>query len=335
MPLQALGYAGFGSTALDDWRQFGTGLVGLQAVERSTSLLAFRMDDRKQRIVIDRAMPEGARFFGWEVADAAALDALAARLEAADVDVIAEPQTLADARRVGALISFRDPAGNRLEAFYGAEIDDTPFCPGRSISGFRTGPLGLGHAVLTVENIDAVMPFYVDLLGFGLSDYMQKPFRAYFFHINARHHSLALIETGRNGMHHLMVELFSLDDVGQSYDVAMSEPERVSVTLGRHTNDLMTSFYAKTPSSFMVECGWGGREIDPSTWRPFEMQDGPSLWGHERVWLPPADRETAREMRMRAAAAGLRAPVQVMDGNYKLLSGTCPWWDGVRSAAQL
>jgi 2,3-dihydroxybiphenyl 1,2-dioxygenase len=328
MPIQALGYAGFGSADLDDWRQFGTGLVGLQAVERSASLLAFRMDDRKQRIVIDRAMPDGARFFGWEVADADALDALAARLEKHQVDVVAEPRALADARRVGGLISFRDPAGNRLEAFYGAEIDEAPFSPGRSISGFRTGPLGLGHAVLTVEDIDAVMPFYVDLLGFGLSDYMTKPFRAYFFHINARHHSLALIETGRNGMHHLMVELFSLDDVGQSYDVALSQQERVSVTLGRHTNDLMTSFYAKTPSSFMIECGWGGREIEPKTWQPFELQDGPSLWGHERVWLPPADREVAREMRMRAAASGLRAPVQVMDGNYKLMPGACPWWDG-------
>jgi len=332
MPLQALGYVGFGSAALDDWRQFGTGLVGLQAVERSPSLLAFRMDDRKQRIVVDRSMPEGERFFGWEVADADALDALAAGLELAEVDVTSEPQTLADNRRVRGLISFRDPAGNRLEAFYGAEIDDTPFSPGRSISGFRTGPLGLGHAVLTVKDISAVMPFYVDVLGFRLSDYIQKPFRAYFFHVNARHHSLALIETGKNGMHHLMVELFSLDDVGQSYDVALSEPDRVSVTLGRHTNDLMTSFYAKTPSSFMVECGWGGREIDPATWQPLEMHDGPSLWGHERLWLPPADREVAREMRMRAAAAGLRAPVQVIDGNYKLMSGTCAWWDGVSKA---
>jgi len=332
MPLQALGYAGFGSAALDDWRQFGTGLVGLQAVERSPSLLAFRMDDRKQRIVVDRSMPEGERFFGWEVADADALDALAAGLELAEVDVTSEPQTLADNRRVRGLISFRDPAGNRLEAFYGAAIDDTPFSPGRSISGFRTGPLGLGHAVLTVKDISAVMPFYVDVLGFRLSDYIQKPFRAYFFHVNARHHSLALIETGKNGMHHLMVELFSLDDVGQSYDVALSEPDRVSVTLGRHTNDLMTSFYARTPSSFMVECGWGGREIDPATWQPLEMHDGPSLWGHERLWLPPADREVAREMRMRAAAAGLRAPVQVIDGNYKLMSGTCAWWDGVSKA---
>jgi 2,3-dihydroxybiphenyl 1,2-dioxygenase len=332
MAVQALGYAGFGSAALDDWRQFGTGLVGLQAVERGNSLLAFRMDDRKQRIVIDRAMPEGSRFFGWEVADAADLDMLAARLEQAQVHVVAEPRTLADSRRVGGLISFRDPAGNRLEAFYGAEIDDAPFLPGRSISGFRTGPLGLGHAVLTVENIDAVMPFYVDLLGFGLSDYIEKPFRAYFFHINARHHSLALIETGTNGMHHLMVELFSLDDVGQAYDIALTQEDRVNVTLGRHTNDFMTSFYARTPSSFMVECGWGGREIEPSTWQPVEMHDGPSLWGHERVWLPPADREVARAMRMRAAAEGRREPVQVMDGNYKLMPGTCPWWDGVSKA---
>jgi catechol 2,3-dioxygenase-like lactoylglutathione lyase family enzyme len=144
MALLGLGYAGFGADNLEDWRQFGTGLVGLQAVERGNSLLAFRMDDRKQRIVIDRAMGDGTRFFGWEVADSAALDALAARLEKAGVPVTAEPQTLADARRVRSLISFHDPAGNRLEAFYGAEIDDTPLrrddrsrdsAPARSGSG--------------------------------------------------------------------------------------------------------------------------------------------------------------------------------------------------------
>jgi 2,3-dihydroxybiphenyl 1,2-dioxygenase len=332
--LQGLGYAGFGSDKLDDWRQFGTSLVGLQAVERSPQLLAFRMDDRKQRIVIDRSMGDGARFFGWEVEDGAALDALAGRLESSAVAVTAEPQTLADARRVRALISFHDPAGNRLEAFYGAEIDDTPFSPGRSISGFRTGALGLGHVVLMVENIEPIMAFYTKVLGFGLSDYIEKPFRAYFFHVNPRHHSLALIETGRAGMHHLMVELFSLDDVGQSYDVALGE-DRVNVTLGRHTNDLMTSFYAKTPSTFMIECGWGGREIDPATWQPVEMHHGPSLWGHERVWLPEKDREVAREMRMNAAREGLRAPVQVMEGNYKLMSGTCAWWDGMRKEPAL
>ncbi len=242
----------------------------------------------------------------------------------------AEPQTLADARRVRALISFADPAGNRLEAFHGAEIDETPFAPGRSISGFRTGPLGLGHAVLTVENIEPIMAFYTKVLGFRLSDYIEKPFRAYFFHVNPRHHSLALIETGKNGVHHLMVELFSLDDVGQAYDVALTE-ERVNVTLGRHTNDFMTSFLAKTPSAFAgrMRLGRPQRSIH-KTGSPVEMHAVPGLWGHERVWLPEKDRTVARDMRMNAAREGLRAPVQVMEGNYKLMSGTCAWWDGVK-----
>src|SRR5258708_36561666 len=119
MALLGLGYAGFGSDALEDWRQFGTGLVGLQAVERGNSLLAFRMDDRKQRIVIDRARPEGSRFFGWEVADAAALDALAARLEATGVEVMAEP---AGARRYAGRgrgdFTQRHPGGTARSLFW-------------------------------------------------------------------------------------------------------------------------------------------------------------------------------------------------------------------------
>src|SRR5260370_8932143 len=106
---QALGYAGFGSAALDDWRQFGTGLGGLQAVERSPSLLAFRMDDRKQRIVIDRSMPDGARFFGWEVTDAAALDPPPSRPEKAQVDVTPQPHPPPYHRRVPPPIPFPFP----------------------------------------------------------------------------------------------------------------------------------------------------------------------------------------------------------------------------------
>ena len=126
------------------------------------------------------------------------------------------------------------------------------------------------------------------------------------------------------------IELYSLDDVGQGYDLAQLEEGRIAYTLGRHTNDFMTSFYVRTPSGFFIEYGWGGRTIDPTTWQPHETTVGPSLWGHERNWLPPQDRAVARQMRMQAAASGLRAPVQVMEGNYRLLSGTCPWWDGVR-----
>jgi 2,3-dihydroxybiphenyl 1,2-dioxygenase len=334
MEIQAFGYVGVRTRTLEDWASFGPGLVGLQMVERSAKSLAFRMDDRKQRIIVAEDGGEGAGFFGWEVADAAALDSLAARLEKAGVPVARASRALADERRVADLIVFHDPVGNRLEAFHGAEIADAPFAPGRNVSGFRTGPLGLGHAVLIVERLDDVMAFYVDVLGFRLSDYVLKPFRVFFFHVNPRHHSLAFIEMGRNGIHHLMVELYSLDDVGQGYDIALGDPERlIATTLGRHVNDYMTSFYAHTPSRFMMECGWGGRVIEPEGWQPGEVTAGPSLWGHDRKWISGEAQVAAREMRLKAAREGLRVPVQVIEGNYNRMPGVCPWFDYARMQA--
>src|SRR3954465_10909124 len=290
MSIQGLGYVGVRAKSLEDWADFGTKFLGMQLTDRSRNGLALRMDDRKQRMIVSEDGAEGVAFFGWEVADAAALDQFAARLEAADVAVARGSSALADERRVKDLIVFSDPLGNRLEVFHGAETASEPFVPGRAISGFRTGPLGMGHAVLHVKNIDDAVPFYRDVLGFRLSDYMLRPFRAYFFHANPRHHSIAFIETGRNATHHLMVELFSLDDVGQCYDLALGEQDRIGVTLGRHINDEVTSFYSNSPSGFMVEYGWGGRVIDVDSWQTEEVTFGPSMWGHDPLWMTPEKR---------------------------------------------
>ena len=327
MKLQSLGYVGIRTRDIDEWATYATRFLGMQMVDKSRGTLALRMDDRKQRVVVSADGDEGLGFYGWEVADAAALDALAAHLEQRGVTVARASRALADERRVKDLIVFSDPVGNRLEAFHGAEVTAEPFKPGRSISGFRTGPLGMGHAVLTAERLDEVLPFYTDILGFRLSDYILRPFTAYFFHLNPRHHSLAFIESGKNGVHHLMVELCYLDDVGQGYDLALRNPETIGTTLGRHANDEMTSFYSVSPSKFMVECGWGGRSIDPDNWTPQERTDGPSLWGHDRAWLAPEKREEARDMRIRVAEAGGRVPLNVMDGNYRRASDVCPWWN--------
>jgi 2,3-dihydroxybiphenyl 1,2-dioxygenase len=331
MALQALGYVGISSRDLESWAGYATRFLGMQLVEKSRTSLALRMDDRKQRVIVNADAGSGAAFYGWEVADATALDALGARLERAGVTIARGERALADERRVADLIVFNDPIGNRLEAFHGPEIATEPFRPGRSISGFRTGPLGMGHAVLTVARLDDVMPFYRDVLGFALSDYILKPFKAYFFHVNPRHHSLAFLETGTNGIHHMMVELYSLDDVGQAYDIALMDPDGIGSTFGRHTNDHVTSFYSWSPSGFMVEYGWGGRLVDPGNWAAEEYTVGPSLWGHDRAWLPEDKRAEARAMRMKLAEDGVRQPVQVIEGNHRLMPGTCPWWDAAVS----
>lgn len=328
MTLKSLGYIGIASGKTQAWEGFAKDLLGMQKVDQGGSVRAFRMDDRKQRLIVTGEGDldeDGLAFMGWEVENAAALDALAARLDAYGVKITAAPQALADQRHVGAMIWFDDPDGNRLEVFCDPVITDDPFQPGRPISGFKTGPLGMGHAVLHVRDVDPLLPFYRDLLGFNVTDYGLTPYKLYFFHLNGRHHSFAMVGSGKRGLHHFMVELMSLDDVGQGYDLAQQGENRLAYTLGRHSNDHMLSFYAYTPSEFFVEYGWGARVIDPDTWEAHETFNGPSFWGHERLYLPEgsATRDKMRDMRLNAAAKGERAPDP---------ASNCAWLDSLRKS---
>lgn len=310
MAICALAYLGIRSDKLDDWGAFASQLLGMQKIDGAGKSLAFRMDDQAQRLVVSDEPGETLAFMGFEVETRSDLNAYAARLDAAGVVVHAEDRALADRRLVQDLIWFEDPMGNRVELIHAPMVASDPFVPGRPIDGFKTGPMGMGHAVLHVQDIEIMMPFYRDHLDFQVSDYGMTPYGLYFFHINGRHHSFAMVGSGQRGFHHFMVEYDNLDDVGQGLDIAKSR-DQLAYSLGRHTNDWMTSFYAHSPSGFFVENGWGGRVIEPETWEPHETFDGPSYWGHERLYLPDEEgglRQQMREMAMDAGQRGLRAP---------------------------
>src|SRR5262245_22390181 len=148
MGIEALGYIGVRAKDLGDWASYGENFLGLQRIDKSRFSLAFRMGDRKQRLVVDADGGQGIGFFGWEVADAAAPATLAARIERAGTKVPPGSRALASERHVEDLIVLNDPGANRLEILHRAETTADPFKPGRNISGFRTGPLGMGHVVM-------------------------------------------------------------------------------------------------------------------------------------------------------------------------------------------
>lgn len=315
MSICALGYLGARSNQTDQWSHLASRLLGLQQVDKGGNTIAFRMDDHKQRFVVTDEAGDSLAFIGWEVEHKDDLTTYASKLENAGHAVELGNTALCDQRCVAQLVAFNDPDGNRIELFHGPELCTEPFKPGRPISGFKTGPVGMGHAVLHVKDAQSLVPFYRDILGFALSDFGLQPVPLYFFHVNERHHSFAIVGSGRSGFHHFMVEYQNLDDVGQGYDLAQLEKDRIAYTLGRHTNDYMTSFYANTPSGFFIESGWGGRQIDPTMWSAHETTGGPSFWGHERVHLPEDARARFREMRLKLARDGVRTP-PVVD---------CPW----------
>jgi biphenyl-2,3-diol 1,2-dioxygenase len=165
---------------------------------------------------------------------------------------------------------------------------ETPFKSPVGVSQFVTGTQGLGHAVLSTKDIAKARHFYQDLLGFRLSDTIrmrmgpQAHFDMEFFHCNPRHHTLALIPLPMpKRLHHIMLQVPTIDAVGFALERAEAAQTPITSTLGRHTNDQMVSFYARTPAGFEVEFGYGAIEVDDATWR-VTRHDKPSTWGHKR-----------------------------------------------------
>jgi len=275
------------------WREFGVKVLGMtegRGPEKEAVYL--RMDEMPARLVIVPGSSEKLLASGWEVRDAAALAAVGRALSEAGVPYKAATDSELALRRVGAMIKTEDPHGQPLEVFCGAALEHRPAVSPYG-NRFVTGDMGLGHVVLPVPpGSTAAFDFYTEVLGFRLRDSMRMPAEFFggkpgdppvwfrFLGCNARHHSLALAPVpAPAGIVHLMVETAALDDVGLALDRCARKGAHVSGTLGRHANDLMVSFYVRTPGGFDVEYGTDGLQVDDASWITRETT-AVSLWGH-------------------------------------------------------
>jgi len=294
--IRSLGYLRIESADIAAWREFGVRILGMvEGRGPEEGALYLRMDDFPARLVIVPGARERLLASGWEVAGAGELAAVGHALADAGVAVkAATPEELA-ARRVGEMLRFDDPAGNAIEVFCGAALEHRPAVSPYG-NQFVTGDMGLGHVVLPVAGAaDAALAFYTGVLGFRLRDSMRMPAEfvggapgdppAWFRFLGCcpRHHSLALAPMpAEAGIVHLMIEVAALDDVGRALDRCARRGAPLSASLGRHANDLMVSFYVRTPGGFDIEYGTDGRLVDDATWVSRETT-AVSLWGHSFV----------------------------------------------------
>ena len=281
----AHGYLGMTAPDLEEWRIFATETLGLAVASGSNEdRLRLRMDKRAWRFEVTRGTG-GLAFCGWEVANAQALLSVSQRLEDSGYPV-KEDLDLAKERGVRGLVRTTDPGGTQVEFFYGAAMPPELFVSPSGASFVTTsvdvGDLGFGHAVVTFPDSKEALRFYVDVLGFRVTDWIAKGSNhATFLHVNARHHSLAFTEVPGvpSRLNHFMLEVKDIDMVGRALDAARAYRVEGTSALGRHANDWMLSFYTRTPSGFNVEYGTGARLIDDRFWTTTLYTRG-SLWGH-------------------------------------------------------
>lgn len=282
--VRSLGYVLITAGDLDAWEKFATELLGLQVAERTPERLRLRNDEKLYRLEINRGEGEGVTTLGWEVKGHDELEELIGRLEANGYAVTRESADFAKERGVFELASFTDPDGLRLELFVAQMSDKRKFASPTG-ANFFTGEGGLGHVFQLVNEEEPFRKLYLEILGFKLSDYIDfGPIYGTFTHCNPRHHSFAFapVPNAPKGIGHIMFEVDDIDLVGRAYDKVLKEKAApLAMSLGRHSNDQMISFYVNSPSGFQIEYGYGGLLIDDNDWTP-RRYDVPGFWGHER-----------------------------------------------------
>jgi len=289
LPTQ-LGYLGLGVNDLSAWGTYAENILGIEVLspEDDGSLL-LRMDEHHHRFILTEDARDDLVLIGWEVADEQNLKALIKRLDIAGIPYRRASDATLKRRRVVDLIEFDDPNGIATEAYCGPLINRAvPFNSPRRISGFLAGDQGLGHITMTVKSLDDSLHFYRDVLGLRMSDWIRpQPERGVesnlnlaFLHCNRRHHSMAFWQGEMpKRLHHFMLQANNLDDVGSTYYLCQQNNVAIDLSLGRHTNDQMLSFYMKSPSGFDVEFGWGAIEVDDENWT-VQLHNNGSSWGH-------------------------------------------------------
>jgi 3,4-dihydroxy-9,10-secoandrosta-1,3,5(10)-triene-9,17-dione 4,5-dioxygenase len=283
MGVRSLGYLRLDSNDVSAWTVFGEDFLGMMRVEGSDpGSLYFRLDHYPPRLVVTPAGEAAMSAMGLEVLHERELVQLVDAIEQAGIKVTAGTEDECAERRVTGFARFDDPGGNPVELFYGPILDHVRVqIP--TVSGFVTGDMGMGHVIVTAEDLRAAYDFYTGVLGFVERNTMNGG-NVVFMGCNPRHHTLGITAgRGPGRLVHLMLEVASLDDVG----LALDRVERLGVpmmhTLGKHTNDHMVSFYVWSPERYAVEYGWNGLRVineEPT----YEITEG-AFWGHK--FTPP------------------------------------------------
>lgn len=279
-------YIGIHSQHLEGWKSFAIKMLGMQIGEHAESWLSLRMDDKRYRLFIERGDREDLAFSGFSCSSSDDFNCILDRLRKTGNRVDRGDQSLAALRGVARLAATTDPIGNRVELVLGFEDAAEPFHSEVLKSRFVTGVGGLGHEFLMDQGKRDELLAWYQLLGFRISDYIREDIApgviadAVFMHCNARHHSVAWANMPfPKRLHHLMIEVADVHDVGLAYERCMNAGREFEMTLGGHPNDEMFSFYVRTPSGFNVEYGYGGRLIDDANWT-VRQYDHLNTWGH-------------------------------------------------------
>ncbi len=142
-------------------------------------------------------------------------------------------------------------------------------------------PRKLGHAVIGTTDLQATIRFFVDGLGFKISDYIGD--EGAFMRCSTDHHNVLALAAPVSFLHHTSWQVNDVDDIGRGAQKMLEgNPDRHVWGLGRHHAGSNFFWYLKDPAGNFSEY-YSDMDCIPEDelWRPevFEGAQGLFNWG--------------------------------------------------------
>jgi Glyoxalase/Bleomycin resistance protein/Dioxygenase superfamily len=147
----------------------------------------------------------------------------------------------------------------------------------------RVRPRKLGHAVLGSVDHRATTSFFVDGLGFKVSDRIKDV--GAFMRCSTDHHNVLVLAAPVNFLHHTSWQVDDVDDVGRgAFAMLEGRPERHVWGLGRHYAGSNFFWYLKDPAGNFSEY-YSDMDciVDDQLWTPEDLEGARGLF----AWGPP------------------------------------------------
>ncbi|MEA2938121.1 MAG: hypothetical protein QOC56_1625 [Alphaproteobacteria bacterium] len=290
-----------GVTDLDRSAAFYSHIWGLEPVASEGDTVHLRANAAEHHIVTLRERPKaGMLGVHFATGDRAAVDGLHAKAKAFGATVTTAPAELPASAGGGYGFQFRTPEGHVLNI--ASDVAQHP-----SVVNDRSKPVKLSHVVLNSARIEEQTNFFIDLLGFKLSDSTQM---MDFVRCCADHHSIAMARGAGPSLNHMAYEVASIDGLMRGAGRLKHNGFNIEWGVGRHgPGDNVFSYFVE-PNGFVVEYTTEIEQVDEATFTPHDAAYWANFPGRPCRWgmagLP--------SNRIRAAMGGDTSVAKPEDG---------------------
>ncbi|WP_337847739.1 VOC family protein [Sphingomonas sp.] len=268
-------YVGYAVTAIEEERAFYADVWGLEPVPSDDGMRYFKAQGHDEHHVVRLRAADTKRIDVIALAadSRADVDALHAKVEAAGCQIIHAPRDLT-APGGGYGFRFFSPDGLPFEI-----SSDVARGPSREMQRWDGVPQKISHIVLHSPDHQAMVKFFVDVLGFRVSDWLGD-FMC-FLRCNSAHHRIAILP-GPACLNHVAYDMLTVDDMMRGISRLRKKGTDIRWGPGRHTAGNNTFSYFTTPSGFAVEYTSELEEVDFETHVDKVHVPGPQImdqWG--------------------------------------------------------